>query len=442
MARRRPVATARHRRRRADRLRTPATARVADHGRPVAATCLGHRPGVRRPGTAGRRAARASSWPARRRSRSARRWRASRSGGILGLGLGIIFVHSRLAERAFVPYVVASQTVPILAIAPLVVVALKADWLSVMAVATYLTFFPVTIASMRGLRAFDPRALELFRSYAATRRQVLWQLRLPTSVPYLFSGFRVAAAASVIGAIIGEQTAGVASGLGSAIINYNQYYTSGPERLWATIVMCTARRLRLRGHRQPGRARPHARPLPAGGGTPVTHRADDGRRPRGPGDRRRGGRRRQGVRRRRRRRDRARIGRPDHPPGRVRVAHRAVGLRQVDAAPAHRRPDPADHRDASRQRQAGRAGRGCDRDYGMVFQAPVLMDWRTIAKNIELPLEIMGFPAEERRPPRRRPAQARRARGASPSAIPGSCRAGCSSASRSPGRSRSTRSCC
>jgi NitT/TauT family transport system permease protein len=160
-------------------------------------------------------------------------------GSVLGLGLGIMFVHSRLAERAFVPYVVASQTVPILAIAPLVVVALKADWLSVMAVATYLTFFPVTIASMRGLRAFDPRALELFRSYAATRRQVLRQLRLPTSVPYLFSGFRVAAAASVIGAIIGEQTAGVAAGLGSAIINYNQYYTSGPERLWATIVMCT-----------------------------------------------------------------------------------------------------------------------------------------------------------------------------------------------------------
>ena len=160
-------------------------------------------------------------------------------GGLLGLGLGILFVHSRLAERAFVPYVVASQTVPILAIAPLVVVALKADWLSVMAVATYLTFFPVTIASLRGLRAFDPRALELFRSYAATRRQVLVELRLPTSVPYLFSGFRVAAAASVIGAIIGEQTAGVASGLGSAIINYNQYYISGPEKLWATMVMCT-----------------------------------------------------------------------------------------------------------------------------------------------------------------------------------------------------------
>jgi NitT/TauT family transport system permease protein len=161
-------------------------------------------------------------------------------GGLLGLGLGVFFVHSRLAERALVPYVVASQTVPILAIAPLVVVAIKADWLSVMAVATYLTFFPVTIASLRGLRAVDPRSIELFRSYAATRRQVLLQLRLPTSVPYLFAGFRVAAAASIIGAIIGEQTAGVASGLGAAIINYNQYYISAPERLWATIVMCTA----------------------------------------------------------------------------------------------------------------------------------------------------------------------------------------------------------
>jgi NitT/TauT family transport system permease protein len=160
-------------------------------------------------------------------------------GALLGLVLGVLFVHSRLAERALVPYVVASQTIPILAIAPIVIVAIKADWVSVVVVSAYLTFFPVTIASLRGLRAADPRAFELFHSYAASRRAVLWRLRLPTSVPYLFAAFRVAAAASIIGAIIGEQTAGVAAGLGSAIINYNQYYTSGPERLWATIVMCT-----------------------------------------------------------------------------------------------------------------------------------------------------------------------------------------------------------
>jgi NitT/TauT family transport system permease protein len=159
-------------------------------------------------------------------------------GGLLGLLLGIGFVHSRLAERAFVPYVVASQTVPILAISPLIVVATKAGWVSVAIISAYLTFFPVTIAALRGLRAADPRAFELMRSYAASKRSVLWKLRLPTSVPYLFASLRVAAAASVIGAIIGELPSGIPDGLGSALLNYNQYYTSGPEKLWATIVFC------------------------------------------------------------------------------------------------------------------------------------------------------------------------------------------------------------
>ena len=117
--------------------------------------------------------------------------------------------------------------------------AIKADWLSVALVSAYLTFFPVTIASLRGLRAADPRALELYRSYAASRSEILWKLRLPTSVPYLFSSLRVAAAAAVIGAIIGEIPAGVADGLGSAIVNYNQYYVTAPSRLWVTIIMCT-----------------------------------------------------------------------------------------------------------------------------------------------------------------------------------------------------------
>jgi NitT/TauT family transport system permease protein len=160
-------------------------------------------------------------------------------GGSLGLLLGIAFVHSRLAERAFVPYVVASQTVPILAISPLIVVATKAGWISVAIISAYLTFFPVTIAALRGLRAADARAFELMRSYAASRRSILWKLRLPTSVPYLFASLRVAGAAAVIGAIIGELPSGIPDGLGSALLNYNQYYSSGPERLWATIVMCS-----------------------------------------------------------------------------------------------------------------------------------------------------------------------------------------------------------
>ncbi|TMD30004.1 MAG: ABC transporter permease subunit [Chloroflexi bacterium] len=160
-------------------------------------------------------------------------------GGLLGLGLGILFVHSRLAERALVPYVVASQTIPILAISPIIVVATQAGWLSVAIISAYLTFFPVTIGALRGLRAADPRAFELLRSYAASGRQVLRQLRLPASVPYLFAAFRIAAAASVIGAIIGELPSGISDGLGSAILNYNQYYILGPEKLWATIIACS-----------------------------------------------------------------------------------------------------------------------------------------------------------------------------------------------------------
>ena len=160
-------------------------------------------------------------------------------GGILGLLLGVGLVHSRLAERALVPYVVASQTVPILAISPLIVVATKAGWLSVAIVTAYLTFFPVTIGALRGLRAADQRAFELFRSYAASNRQILWLLRLPSSLPYLFAALRIAAAASVIGAIIGEIPAGIPDGLASAIINYNQYYVTAPEWLWATIILCS-----------------------------------------------------------------------------------------------------------------------------------------------------------------------------------------------------------
>ena len=160
------------------------------------------------------------------------------AGALLGLGLGIVFVHSRFLERALVPWVVGSQTVPIIAIAPIVVVALGASWVSVAVVATYLTFFPVAIASIRGLRAYDARAGELMRSYGASTAQVLWKLRLPASVPYLFSALRVAAAASVIGTIVGELPSGIPEGLGRAVLNFTQYYVTSPERLWATVAAC------------------------------------------------------------------------------------------------------------------------------------------------------------------------------------------------------------
>ena len=158
-------------------------------------------------------------------------------GALLGLGLAIVFVHSRLLERALVPYVVASQTVPIIAIAPVVVIWLRGGWLAVAVISAYLTFFPVTIAGLRGLRSPDPRALELMRSYASSSRDVLLKVRLPAAAPYLFAAFKVAATASVVGAIIGELPSGIRDGLGGAILNFNQYYVSGPPKLWAAIIV-------------------------------------------------------------------------------------------------------------------------------------------------------------------------------------------------------------
>jgi len=157
-------------------------------------------------------------------------------GTLIGLVLATAFVHSRIAERALVPYVVASQTIPIIAIAPLITYAFGGSTLAVVVIATYLTFFPVTIAMIVGLRSFDPRALELTRSYAASKWDVYRKLRLPASLPYLFTALKIAATASIVGAIIGESPGGIADGLGRVILTYNQYYITGPEKLWAAII--------------------------------------------------------------------------------------------------------------------------------------------------------------------------------------------------------------
>jgi NitT/TauT family transport system permease protein len=159
-------------------------------------------------------------------------------GASIGFALGVLLHHSKLLQRGFLPYIVASQTIPILAVAPMVVVWIGSrglpGWFSVAVIAAYLTFFPVTINTLRGLDAADPRALELMRSYAAGRWAVLWKVKVPASLPYIFSALKVSATASVVGAIIGELPSGIQEGLGGAILNFNQYYLSSPESLWAT----------------------------------------------------------------------------------------------------------------------------------------------------------------------------------------------------------------
>jgi NitT/TauT family transport system permease protein len=165
-------------------------------------------------------------------------------GASIGFLIAIVLVHSRLLQRGFLPYIVASQTIPILAIAPMVVVWLGGrglpGWFSVSVIAAYLTFFPVTINTLRGLQSADPRALELMRSYAAGRWAVLWKLRVPAAMPFLFAALKVSATASVVGAIIGELPASIQGGLGGAILNFNQYYASSPPSLWATNLIAAA----------------------------------------------------------------------------------------------------------------------------------------------------------------------------------------------------------
>src|SRR6266542_1357262 len=121
-------------------------------------------------------------------------------GASVGFALGVILAHLGVLQRGLLPYIVASQTIPIIAIAPMVVVGLGgydiAAWLRVAVIAAYLTFFPVTVNTLRGLQSAEPRALELMHSYAASRWQVLWKLRVPSALPYLFSAFKVAATAS------------------------------------------------------------------------------------------------------------------------------------------------------------------------------------------------------------------------------------------------------
>ena len=165
-------------------------------------------------------------------------------GGLLGCALAVIFAASRLLERGLLPFVVGSQTVPILAIAPMVVVGLgqlnAPDWLAKAVVAAYLTFFPVTIGMLRGLRSTPPEALDLMRSYAAGSWPTFWKLRLPAALPYLFTSLKVAATASVIGAIVAELPAGSKSGVGVVIINAAQYYNSRPPVLYAAVLVAAS----------------------------------------------------------------------------------------------------------------------------------------------------------------------------------------------------------
>jgi len=131
--------------------------------------------------------------------------------------------------------------VPLLAVAPVIVIWSSRvnwpAWAAVAVISAYLTFFPVTINTLRGLRSPAPTALELMRTYAASEWETLWKLRVPAALPYLFTALKISATASVIGAIVGEFPVGIGDGLGRALLTFSYYYVSGPEKLFGAIIV-------------------------------------------------------------------------------------------------------------------------------------------------------------------------------------------------------------
>lgn len=162
-------------------------------------------------------------------------------GATLGFLLAVVFMRAPVLERGLLPYVIGSQTVPILAIAPMVVVGMgrlgAPAWGAKVLVAAYLTFFPVTIGTLRGLRSASPESLDLMRSYAASGLQTFWKLRLPAALPFIFTSLKIAATASVIGAIVAELPAGSREGIGVMVLNAAQFYNSRPPALYLAILV-------------------------------------------------------------------------------------------------------------------------------------------------------------------------------------------------------------
>lgn len=148
-------------------------------------------------------------------------------GTALGVAIAIGIVHIPALDRSLLPWIITSQTIPILAVAPMIIVLLSAigvtGLLPKALISTYLSFFPVAVGMVKGLRSPDILHLDLMRTYSATKSQLLWKLRIPASVPFFFASMKVAIAASLIGAIVGELPTGAVAGIGSKLLAGSYY---------------------------------------------------------------------------------------------------------------------------------------------------------------------------------------------------------------------------
>ena len=163
-------------------------------------------------------------------------------GTALGIALAVGIVHNRAMDKSVMPWVIASQTIPILAIAPMIIVVLNAVGLSGLLpkalISTYLSFFPVVVGMVKGLRSPDRSQLDLMHTWHASASQIFWKLRWPSSMPYLFTSLKVAIAISLVGAIVGELPTGAVAGLGARLLAGSYYGQT--IQIWSALFAAAA----------------------------------------------------------------------------------------------------------------------------------------------------------------------------------------------------------
>jgi NitT/TauT family transport system permease protein len=159
-------------------------------------------------------------------------------GTLLGILIAVGIVHIPALEKSFLPWIIASQTIPMLAVAPMIIVILAAvnitGLLPKALISTYLSFFPVAVGMVKGLRSPEVMHLDLMRTYNASKWQTFWKLRAPASVPFFFTSIKVAVAASLVGAIVGELPTGAVAGIGSKLLA-GSYYSQTID-IWAALI--------------------------------------------------------------------------------------------------------------------------------------------------------------------------------------------------------------
>jgi NitT/TauT family transport system permease protein len=163
-------------------------------------------------------------------------------GTLLGVGLAVVIVHNNASDRSLMPWIIASQTVPILAIAPMVVVGFGAVGVTGMVpkalISMYLSFFPVVVGMVKGLRTPEAIQLDLMRTYNASAAQVFFKLRWPASIPFLFASMKVGIAISLIGAVVGELSNSAGGGLGVRLLTGS--YNGQTIQIWAALFIAAA----------------------------------------------------------------------------------------------------------------------------------------------------------------------------------------------------------